>query len=47
MECHNFAGVLEIGAKHYYFVFMFNRPRPIGYREQLLQDLAEQLQSGK
>jgi D-alanyl-D-alanine carboxypeptidase/D-alanyl-D-alanine-endopeptidase (penicillin-binding protein 4) len=44
---HNLAGVLEIGVERYYFVFMFNRPRPSGYREQLLQGLANQLQSDK
>ena len=44
---HNFAGILEIGAKQHYFVFMFNRQMPSRYRERLLQKLADQLQSNE
>lgn len=38
-----YAGYLELGDQDYQFVFMFNRPTPYKYREQLLQSLASQL----
>ena len=40
---HNLAGYLEVAERRYQFVFMFNRTMPYGYREKLLQKLANQL----
>lgn len=42
-DASTFAGYLNIAQQQYQFVFMFNRKTPQGYRENLLQLLAEQL----
>lgn len=39
----SFAGYLHIGEKQFHFVFLFNRKTPYKYREQLLQELSQQL----
>ena len=39
----NFAGFLNVSGKRYRFVFMFNRPVPYGYRDRVLNSLAQEL----
>lgn len=44
-DVQSYAGFIEFPESSYRFVFLFNRKRPYGYREQLLEKLVMQLHS--
>ena len=45
-DVQSYAGYIEFPNRHYRFVFIFNRPTPYRYREQLLERLVLQLAPG-